>query len=140
MHQRGGDDERPRSRRRQPAACGQGAATDHVDQGDHREAHQAVVDGVGQRIPHRVQHSREEHGGHDRGSHQAAPWVGLLRGAQAKEPSGLLSRQVWITEVTWRRSDRSRAVLIVDPRRTTGGTLDASDYTLHRDVGASGQR
>jgi len=30
---------------------------------------------------------------------------------------------VWITEVTWRRSDRSRAVLIVDPRRTTGGTL-----------------
>jgi hypothetical protein len=42
--------------------------------------------------------------------------------------------------VTWRRSDRSRAVLIVDPRRTTGGALGASDSTLHRDVGASGQR
>jgi len=36
-----------------------------------------------------------------------------------------------------RRSDRSRAVLIVDPRRTTGGTLDAGDSTLHRDAGVT---
>jgi len=29
------------------------------------------------------------------------------------------------------------AALIVDPRRTTGGTLDASDSTLHRDAGVT---
>jgi len=55
-------------------------------------------------------------------------------GTQEKEPSGLLSRQVWITRSVLASLGPVPAALIVNPGRTTGGTLGATEPTLHRAV------